>query len=122
MYLKVVNMPMRKLFIILIIGFTISNYNSSSLKIQASSEIWPVNFNGQTYGRDYRLMLEKPNLILAINDMGIIGYVKESDLSASDVDSLDDVIMHLQTTSSKQKSIPLYASDGTTIIGKFNLN
>lgn len=71
-----------------------------------------VNANGQTYGKttnDYT-----PDLIAAVGADGTHGYVSDSELSGvGRRKSLDDVVTDIPA------SIPLYASDGVTVIGEF---
>lgn len=72
-----------------------------------------VNENGQTYGQN-KYDGFTPDLISAIGVDGVRGYVYDSDLiSVGMKKSLDDVVTDIPT------SIPLYASDGVTVIGEF---
>jgi len=80
-----------------------------------------VNENGEIYGSDYFLSQigVQPDLISAVGENGADGYVKRTDLEPyfntpeelADFDQND--ALHI---------IPLYLSDGETIIGSFVMN
>ncbi len=84
---------------------------------------YSVNENGQTYGegpfpagKD-----QEPDLIKAIGENGVAGYIKNSDVTAS-VSSPEEAIAHQKEIEEiGYKSIPLYESDGTTVIGEYIL-
>lgn len=56
-------------------------------------------------------------MILAEGTGGTIGYVKAADLNAGEVSSPDGVLIYQEMAS--LRTIPLYESDGETIIGSF---
>lgn len=74
------------------------------------------NENGEIFGSE--IFLEKigvkPDLIYAIGENGVEGYVKATDLDGPVFETPDDVIQ-VQTN----RTIPLYESDGTMVIGSF---
>ena len=84
---------------------------------------YSVNENGQTYGegpfpagKD-----QEPDLIKAIGENGVVGYIKNSDVTAS-VSSPEEAIAHQKEIEEiGYQSIPLYESDGTTVIGEDRL-
>ena len=57
---------------------------------------WQVNENGQTYGPN--IYDERPDLIASVADNGENGYVRQEDMY-------------------RTGEIPIYASDGTTVVG-----
>lgn len=71
---------------------------------------YPVNQNGETYGSSlYASNIgEEPDLVLAIGINGKTGYVRNSDTEVTSVDN-------------ENITIPLYESDGKTVIGSFIL-
>ena len=76
---------------------------------------YAVNQNGETYG-NYLEALEigyEADLILAEGIDGTLGYVKTIDLD-DNVETPSDVVLQTGNT-----VIPLYASDGITIVGQF---
>lgn len=82
---------------------------------------YPVNESGEAYGPSiYDNILSEPDLILAEGANGVIGYVKESDLSTV-VNSIEEALAF----NKKKKggySIPLYMQDGKTVIGEFYIS
>jgi len=74
---------------------------------------YPVNENGETYGPDRKDSLVEHDLLLTY--MG--GYVKQSDMD-DNVQTIEDALMQNEREK-KGRSIPLYKSDGKTVIGEF---
>ena len=100
---------------------------------------YQVNKNGQTYGSglhdDYD-MIEKPDLIHAIGIDGIEGYVLSADLYGTGplhkpqngdevfeyMEQMDELIKDAQARGDAYMyTIPLYDSDGMTVIGEFGI-
>jgi hypothetical protein len=82
---------------------------------------WGVNANGQTYGATNQN--GTPDLVAVVIDQGTIhGYVKASDLSCAeggDVKSPAEALTWDKESRNRNISIPVFESDGTTVIGKF---
>jgi hypothetical protein len=83
---------------------------------------WATNANGQTYG--VRNKTGMPDLEAVSFDSGKRqGYVKASDLDCasgeSEVHSPAQAIAWDATSKNRAVSIPVYESDGTTVIGTF---
>ena len=82
---------------------------------------WGTNANGQTYG----VLNENgtPDLVAVIIDQGKVhGYVKESDLncaSGAGVSSPAQALAWNAASKNRNISIPVYESDGTTVVGVF---
>lgn len=79
---------------------------------------YAVNSNGETYG-NYLEALEigyEAELIYAEGIDGTLGYVRASDLDDG-VESPSDV-----TVRTANETIPLYASDGITVLGRFQIS
>lgn len=102
--------------VVLIAGLSLSA-NSFLLDIPSQSDVstngYPVNKNGESYGPDIKDSETSPDLIL-VQSGDVLGYVKASDLN-DNVDSLADAISSMPVS----KTIPIYLEDGTTIIGEF---
>lgn len=87
---------------------------------------YPVNENGQTYGKDNDTG-NSPDLIAAIGENGVEGYVKQTDLmELGDANTLDEAIEYdkkraVLASQGTYIEIPLYKNDGETIIGKFRI-
>lgn len=93
----------------------------------AAAEIvpdYPVNEQGQTYGSlPYfeNKPVKEPDLISAEGENGIIGYVKATDMVPS-VSSPEEAIAYQETIEAVgYESVPLYESDGKTVIGEFRM-
>lgn len=83
---------------------------------------YPVNERGQSFGPEIyaRTPDEAPDLILAVGTNGDEGYVRQSDLRGLQPKSLDDVAS-INAQAAQGRDIPLYAENGTTVIGKFHI-
>lgn len=99
-------------------------YNGSkntALELEAptSEEIqkngrYPVNKNGETYGT-YALP-EAPDLILAMNSEGVLGYIRKADISPQP-ESIEEAL----EISGTRSELIMYYQDGVTPIGAFTL-
>lgn len=88
----------------------------------SSNPNYKVNENGQKYGSDlYATSIEAgPDLILATGKDGTQGYVYSKDLyNDGGVKTPEQAIKYQNEYAGKSRIIPLYASDGKTVIGKF---
>jgi hypothetical protein len=84
---------------------------------------YTVNEQGQTYGNGpFPAGTEQePELIKAEGENGVIGYVKSSDL-VPQVSSPEEANSYMKSIENVDYiSIPLYKSDGKTVIGEFRL-
>ncbi len=108
------------------------------LDIPAADEVrlygYPVNENGETYGPelpDEASTGSMPDLILAENQDGVKGYVRESEASGKDYvgesGASGDESGHIPQTPGEAGSfaspadVNLYLQDGKTIVGKMRL-
>ena len=82
---------------------------------------YKVNKNGQTYGSaSFAVSVEtEPDLILALGVDGTLGYVYAKDLQGEMPKNPEEAIAMQKANAGKERVIPLYASDGKTIVGKF---
>ena len=80
---------------------------------------YPVNKNGQTYGPELRSNMDPrvPDLILAKNDDGIIGYVSNREMTDYNI-TLEEV---LENPDQDIDVLLMYLHDGETVIGEFKL-
>lgn len=85
-----------------------------------STNLYPVNNDGLTYGYDIYTMpaSQSPDLMAAYGMNGTFGYVKASDYE-SNPRTPEEAIK--QQKSNKGKIIYLYDKDGKTIIGVFDI-
>lgn len=74
---------------------------------------YPINERGETYGPDVNGM-DRPDLILAENKDGVLGYIREAD--EPQPQSIEDA---LAMNGQERFQFNLYLQDGETIIGVF---
>ena len=90
-----------------------------NIAMQELSE-YPANEYGQTYGSSGKVA--EPDLVQAIGKSGKIGYVLFADLIGTLPNSPEEALALQEKRSSvkyKQREIPVYESDGKTIIDYF---
>lgn len=98
------------------------NYSSSSSIIQMTEKLviseYKINENGEKYGSELYADVcgELPDLILAEGKNGEIGYVRNIDLNP-EPKTIEEAIALNKIT-----EIPLYSSDGKTVIGVFEFS
>jgi hypothetical protein len=84
---------------------------------------WSVNASGETYG--VANQTGTPDLIAVVIDNGNThGYVKESDLNCAgggDVKSPAEALTWDKASQNRNISIPVYESDGVTVVGSFDI-
>jgi hypothetical protein len=87
---------------------------------------WEVNSNGQTYGVENGR--GTPDLISAIATNGRVGYVKRTQLNVADgttaakrFTSPAQALKWQKARAGKTFHIPVYKSNGTTVIGHFDI-
>lgn len=100
---------------------TKSTTSSPNAKFKPSRTALQVNPSGQTFGSalNAECIQEEPELILAKGVDDIVGYVKNTDLNRSMAKSPQEAAKAVQTRGAY--FIPLYKSDGKTVIGKFKI-
>lgn len=84
--------------------------------------VYPQNKKGQTYGPNYHDASPNlhPDLLEAVGDNGKKGYVLYSQLMYSPVRNPQEAIAYMKKKNRARK-IPLYKSDGVTVIGTFTI-
>ncbi|MFF2531522.1 hypothetical protein ACFVS2_21680 [Brevibacillus sp. NPDC058079] len=100
--------------------FSPMNYKGAS---NSNIPNYPINDQGQTYGQGpYPVgTTQVPDLISATGENGVNGYVKATDLNAN-VSTPEEAYAYQKSMEKLgYKSIPLYKSDGKTVIGEFRL-
>ncbi len=79
---------------------------------------YPVNKNGETFGPNVKDILDSPDLVLAVNDEGVVGYVRLDEDDGSKVSSPEEAAAYMAAGPHDQ-FINMYTEDGQTVIGKF---
>ncbi|WP_434510355.1 hypothetical protein [Desulfitobacterium sp. AusDCA] len=89
--------------------------------------IFQINQNGDTYGSlaDVNTPGEEPDLVLAKGEDGTEGYLKLKDMWGEQPNNPEEAVAYMKKQEEEKakghKYIPLYASDGKTVIGKFKV-
>jgi hypothetical protein len=105
---------------------TITTSANHSWTLQATyvnqvTTAWGVNAKGETYG--VQNQSGTPDLIAVVIDQGTVhGYVEESELSCAaggGVNSPTEALKWDKESQNRNISIPVYESNGTTVIGTF---
>lgn len=117
-------------FFVLAVGIVVGIIGSTSAKAYFSSSAdvksqYQTNEFGETYGSAiYATSIEtEPDLIKAYGVDGTIGYVRSADLLGEEPKTPEEALaLQSKNAKSGEKEIPLYASDGKTVIGKFILS
>ena len=101
------------------------SWNSTSRKLlngqAVEPPVYPVNEQGLTYGSvaDAYSYETEPDLIAAVGEGGIDGYVYADDLRGPVPTSPEEVLAIMNARGEGPRTIPLYKSDGRTVIGEF---
>jgi hypothetical protein len=107
---------------------TITTSPDASWTLQATyvnqvTTSWGVNASGETYG--VANQNGTPDLVAVIaNDEKTHGYAKESDLNCAaggDVSSPAEALVWDTVSKNRNVSVPVYDSNGTTVIGTFTV-
>lgn len=95
---------------------------SSGLSKSISAQV-STNKNGEVYGSELYLneIGIEPDLINALGEDGVVGYVKRADLDALSIDNPMEVESY-ESNKPIYRTIPLYECDGETEIGVFVVN
>lgn len=103
-------------------GLAVASTGGGPNRSQGATPHYPVNARGMTYGSALNAtsLTNEPNLIEAIGTNGKIGYVRAADLNPPE-SSGPAQAMAQQQSGESSRVIPLYASDGVTVIGQFVL-
>lgn len=108
------------------------NYIIESKSRSSENLVVQTNENGEIFGS--ALLLEEigvsPDLILAVGTNGKIGYLKAADLNMSSITTPEQAVAYASFIESQMNTqsllqpptIPLYESDGVTVIGEFELS
>ncbi|OPX85589.1 MAG: hypothetical protein A4E53_03398 [Pelotomaculum sp. PtaB.Bin104] len=92
--------------------------------VSAPVHVFPKNESGMTYGSDLDVTSidEEPDLILAYGVDGTLGYVLFKDLEGEKPKTPQEALAQQSKNGDKVRQIPLYAVDGKTVIGVFNID
>lgn len=106
-------------------GLAIANnqYNNLSNQSHIPAPVFPRNANGQTYGSDTNVTSpdQEPDLVSAVGVGGTQGYVRSVDMYEEMPKTPQEALAHNSKLKAVRK-IPLYAVDGKTVIGVFEIH
>ena len=77
---------------------------------------YPTNKLGETYGPDIKDSDYIPDLILAKNNLGVLGYIRATELDPNPPKSPSDLDHYTPV-----EKVNMYLEDGLTIIGEFDI-
>lgn len=86
---------------------------------QVKENGYPKNENGESYGPDIYANTYpeyEPDLILAQNEDGVIGYIKKTDIKGG-AETLEEAL----NWKPQEYTVPMYLEDGITVIGEFRI-
>lgn len=97
-----------------------TNFSNQS---NAPIPVFPKNENGQTYGSSALVNSpdQEPDLISAVGEDGTNGYVRSVDLNEGLPKTPQEAIAYNKKHQA-DRQIPLYAVDGKTVIGVFDIH
>ena len=77
---------------------------------------YPINEAGETYGPDSKdPSMKSPDLVLAENENGLIGYIRESEIAGASITNPEEAANYVPHS----HYINMYLEDGITVIGQF---
>lgn len=114
-----------KASIVLLLSFILGSFISDTVTAKEGKMKYPVNQSGQTYGSSLYSQLYggEPDLISAVNQDRVTGYVLKSDLDGPMPKTREEAIaMMKKSQENGGRTIPLYAADGKTILGEYKID
>lgn len=103
---------------------TVVTFASSSSDTKTHGKQVNVNANNETYGSlsDVNTAGEEPDLIAAQGIDGTLGYVRFKDFNGGDMPKTTMEAVARNKIANEDSIIPLYAADGRTVIGSFEIS
>ena len=84
-----------------------------------AASAYPTNADGQTYGVN-KPLVEQPDLIAAVGKHGVHGYLRKADIDGAPPKTPEEAAAQTKR-SLRGYVVPLYASDGVTQVGVFQV-
>ena len=123
-FTRVTTALLGSVLVVIVINYGLKKETVYSKSANENIPEYPVNEQGQTYGHAPVLenqTLQEPDLIEARGENGVSGYVKASDLD-SEVSNPEEALAYQENIQADgYVAIPLYKSDGKTVIGEFRM-
>jgi hypothetical protein len=106
--------------------FAPSGLHGDEASVEMPDPRWQTNQAGESYGSlfDSNSPENEPDLIQAVATNGTEGYVRAADLERAQGDptsfaSPEEAIRWQETEGAKDRTVPVYAVDGVTVVGEF---
>lgn len=110
--------------ILVVVSFLYIKSNNTNKNITSIQFL--TNKNGLSYGTaEQNIILNEPDLILAVGTNGKEGYIKKSDLYANEPKTPEEAVSIQENRIANNdliRYIPLYKNDGETVIGEFKID
>ncbi len=110
--------------ILVVVSFLFIKSNNTNKNITSIQFL--TNKNGLSYGTaEQSIILNEPDLILAVGTNGKEGYIKKSDLYANEPRTPEEAVSIQENRIANNnliRYIPLYKNDGETVIGEFKID
>nr|WP_302597534.1 hypothetical protein [uncultured Cellulosilyticum sp.] len=88
---------------------------------EEDDEAYQVNENGETYGTNNPELGYEPDLMAAIGENGVYGYVRSEDLAGIDFKTPEEAI-EWQNSRPGVREIPVYDQEGEEVIDTFRIS
>lgn len=111
---KILGTLVISIYLILVVCVSVSELPVSVESVRENG--YPINDDGKSYGPDVKESNIQPDLILVCNEDGKEGYIKKEDLNRGAV-SLEQA----QNGGFNNYQIPMYLSDGKSVVGYFRI-
>ncbi|TLM99271.1 MAG: hypothetical protein FDZ75_00480 [Actinobacteria bacterium] len=85
----------------------------------ATSEPWPINARGQTYG--ITVDGREPDLVRVAASNNRVGYSSRAELNGPTPSSPEEALRWQAAQAGKVREVPVYQADGVTQIGVFRI-
>lgn len=87
-----------------------------------ADSVYPTNAAGETYGVN-KPLVERPDLIAAVGEHGVHGFLRKADLGGPNItpSTPPEEVEEYNNRGLRGYTIPLYASDGVTQVGVFQV-
>ncbi|WP_051533763.1 hypothetical protein [Desulfitibacter alkalitolerans] len=110
--------------IVLVLSLIMGSFVTGIVNAKDNRMEYKVNESGQTYGSSLYSELHggEPDLIAAVDEDGVTGYVLKTDLDGPMPKTREEALaMMKMSQASNGHTIPLYAADGKTVLGEFKI-
>ena len=94
-------------------------YRLKATYVNQTPTEWAVNENGDTYGAANGK--GEPDLVSVIATNGKLGYAYSKDLQGPEINNPQEAIEYMETMKGTTLMVPVYESDGETVIGDFQM-